>query len=71
MRGENVMETVVPDADISPSQVSDRLATGSDRLVLLDCREPIELSRARIEGAVHIPMGKIPERLAELDAERD
>ena len=65
------MGTVVPDADISPSEVSDRLTTGSDGWVLLDCRESVELSLARIDGAVHIPMGEIPDRLAELDATRE
>ena len=65
------MGTVVPDADMSPSEVSDRLTTGSDGWVLLDCRELVELSLARIDGAVHIPMGEIPDRLAELDATRE
>ncbi len=65
------MGTVVPDADISPSEVGDRLTTGSDGWILLDCREPVELSLARIDGAVHIPMGEIPARLAELDASRE
>lgn len=65
------MGTVVPDADMSPSEVSDRLTTGRDGWVLLDCRELVELSLARIDGAVHIPMGEIPDRLAELDATRE
>ncbi len=65
------MGTVVPDADIDPSEVSDRLTTESERLVLLDCREALDWSRARIEGAVHIPMGEIPARLDELDATRE
>ena len=65
------MGTVVTNAAISPSEVSDRLTAGSDEWVLLDCREPLELSLARIDGAVHIPMRDIPARLAELDAARE
>ena len=30
--------------------------------VLLDVREPSELEICRIDGALHIPMGEIPER---------
>lgn len=34
--------------------------------LLLDVREAFELQRARVEGALHIPMRQIPQRLAEL-----
>jgi len=39
-------------------------------VVLLDVREPAEVAVAAVAGAVHIPMGEIPARLAELDPER-
>ncbi len=39
----------------------------SDEAVLLDVREPWEYAQVHVEGARHIPMGQIPERLAELD----
>jgi rhodanese-related sulfurtransferase len=35
--------------------------------LLLDVREEWELAIARLEQAVHIPMGSVPERLDELD----
>lgn len=35
--------------------------------VLLDVREPFELQRCAIPGAVHVPMRSVPSRLAELD----
>jgi rhodanese-related sulfurtransferase len=35
--------------------------------VLLDVREPSELAKAALPGAVHIPMGSLAERLSELD----
>lgn len=42
-----------------------------DGEVVLDVREPDEWSAGHITGAVHIPMGAIPERLEELpDAAR-
>jgi rhodanese-related sulfurtransferase len=34
-------------------------------------REPDEAALARFPHAVHIPMGEVPARLAELDAERE
>lgn len=40
-----------------------------DRFTLLDVRESHELDIARIPGAAvtHIPLGQLPQRLAELD----
>lgn len=35
--------------------------------VLLDCREPLELQMAAVDGVLHIPMPEIPTRLAELE----
>ena len=44
---------------------------GSDSGVLfLDVREHSELAICRIEGALHIPMGEIPESLAHLPKDR-
>jgi rhodanese-related sulfurtransferase len=34
-------------------------------------REDWELAIARLEGAVHIPMGEVPARLDELDRDRE
>jgi rhodanese-related sulfurtransferase len=39
----------------------------SDRLVVLDVREPGEVALAAFPGATHIPMNDIPARMAELD----
>ena len=35
--------------------------------VVLDVREPWEWAAGHIEGAVHIPLGDLPERVGELD----
>lgn len=42
-----------------------------DAVVLLDVREHAELELARIEGALHIPMHEIPERIDELDPDKE
>lgn len=41
-----------------------------EALTLLDVREQEELDIASIPGALHIPMGELRERLAELDKSR-
>ena len=54
---------------IAPTEA--RAATaGSGAALLLDCREPGELGLARIDGAVHVPMGEMPARCGELDRGR-
>ena len=42
-----------------------------EKPVLLDVREAWELEKARLEGALHIPMRDIPARLTEIDAQKD
>lgn len=37
--------------------------------VLLDVREPVEWSAGHIEGARHIPMNDLPQRLADVPAD--
>ena len=55
---------------LTPQDLAARLAAEDDDLVLLDCREALELQIAKIEGALHIPMQEIPGRLEELDREQ-
>lgn len=54
------MSTPVP--EVSPDQVGDDL--------LLDVREDDEWQAGHAPGAVHIPLGALPDRLAELPADR-
>jgi rhodanese-related sulfurtransferase len=56
--------------ELSPREFATSFA-GSPRTVLLDVREVWEFALASIPGAVHIPMSQVPDRLQELDAERD
>lgn len=39
--------------------------------ILLDVREDVELRIASVKGALHIPMGQIPGRIAEIDRSRE
>jgi rhodanese-related sulfurtransferase len=52
---------------ITPGELKARLDAG-ERPELLDVREPWEFDLARIEGSRLIPMGELPERVAELDS---
>lgn len=57
--------------EIDASDVSRLLGQPADsRPLLLDVRESWEWDLARIEGAVHMPMAHVPERVDELDPEK-
>lgn len=59
-------------AELSPAEFLDRWPQplAERDVVLLDVREDAEVAVARIEGAVHVPMGQIPARFHELDRAR-
>lgn len=57
-------------SEVTPSEFLATLAA-DPRTLLVDVREGWELEIARVPGAVHIPMGEVPARLAELDRGRD
>ena len=57
-------------SQINPVELKQRLDRGDD-LVILDVREPEELALARLDIAVHIPMGEIVGRLHEIDPEQE
>ncbi len=52
--------------EIDPRGLSARLARG-ETLVVVDVREHEELAVVRLEGALHVPLGELPSRAAELD----
>ncbi len=54
---------------ITAAEAAARLAAEAPPL-LLDVRTPGEWSLARIEGAVHLPMDRLPRALGDLDPER-
>ncbi len=61
---------------VRPAQLSDWFAAAPDagRPLVLDVREPWELQTASVSAEgfdlLTIPMGSVPERLAEIDASR-
>jgi len=57
------------DTDVPQATILDVPATFGDAVVLLDVREDDEWQRGHAPGAQHIPMGDVPARMAEIDAE--
>jgi len=67
----------VPDAvaagaitEITPAELAARISRGDD-FELIDVREPHEWEIAHLEGARLVPLGTIPNALADLDRSRD
>ena len=52
---------------VTIDQVPDPLPEG---LTVLDVREPVEWQHAHIEGALHIPLQTLPERVGEVPADQ-
>lgn len=52
---------------LTPQQVAAELARGT--ITLLDVRQPEELELARVAQATHLPMGEVPARIGELNAQ--
>jgi rhodanese-related sulfurtransferase len=55
--------------EITVGELHARRRAGS--VFVLDVREPHELAVAALEGAVHIPMAQIPDRVGELPRDRE
>ena len=70
MEGVTKGQEQVMDIQTSPLEIKKRLDQG-DSIFLLDVREPQEYAFARIEGAHLIPLGELPYRYQELDAEKE
>ena len=60
------MKLMTTHQEISHSELNDLLASGAE-LTILDIRESDELENGTLSGAIHIPMGEVPERYRELD----
>ena len=56
--------------EIFPRELKERIERG-DLPLILDVREPEEVAWAAFPDAIHIPMGEVPARLAELDPQRE
>ncbi len=56
--------------EISPELVFEMMDAG-ENLILLDIREDWEWEKAHLEGAIHIPLGDLGNRVTELDPNRE
>jgi adenylyltransferase/sulfurtransferase len=61
----------MPYREITVDELHQKLSTGGEDFILIDCRNPDEHTRARIAGAQLIPLPELPQRLAELEAHRN
>lgn len=65
------VEEARPVADVpqwSVQELSQRL--GQENLVVLDVRTDAEWEEGHVQGAVHVPLGDLPNRVGELDSQR-
>jgi adenylyltransferase/sulfurtransferase len=53
--------------ELSPEQLTERLAN----VLLIDVREPEEFAAGHIDGARHLPLGRIPAELESIPRDRD
>jgi rhodanese-related sulfurtransferase len=59
----------VSDDQVVQAEIADVPATFDDSAVLLDVREDDEWQRGHAPGALHIPLGDVPARIAEIDSQ--
>jgi len=57
------------EGEVAETDVADVPLTFDESVILLDVREDDEWLRGHAAGARHIPMGDVPARMGELDAE--
>lgn len=55
--------------EITTSELQQQLENGAE-LNMIDVREDEEVAQGMIRGAVHIPLGELPDRLNEIDKEQ-
>jgi len=56
---------------LSATEVAEKLKKDPHGIVLLDVREPFERELAVITPSLHIPMGEVAERVAEIPKDRE
>ena len=57
------------DRQVAQAQIADVPSTFDGSVVLLDVREDDEWQRGHAPGAQHIPMGQVPSRIDEINAD--
>ncbi len=56
--------------NISPVVVKQKLDAG-EKIILLDVRQPEEYAHGHLQGAILIPIGELPDRYRELNADQE
>ena len=64
-----VSMTGMDEVEVAQAQIVDVPSTFDGSVVLLDVREDDEWQRGHAPGARHIPMGQVPSRIDEIDAD--
>ena len=59
-----------PTGEITATELKQRLDNG-DNIQIIDVREDNEVAIARIPNSVHIPLGQVLNRVAEIDPDRE
>ena len=59
-----------PMGEITATELKQRLDNG-DNIQIIDVREDNEVAIARIPNSVHIPLGQVLNRVAEIDPDRE
>jgi len=57
--------------EVTPQELKEKMAKGSQDLIILDVRENDEVANCRIPKSVHIPLAEVNRRLKELDPEKE
>jgi adenylyltransferase/sulfurtransferase len=55
---------------LHPNDLKEKMDKGED-LLILDVREGWEHARVKIPKAMHIPLAQLPQKLSEIDRDRD
>ena len=58
------------DTDITPRELAAKLQNGED-VVMVDVREAHEWNAGHVEGAQHIPLAQVQQRLGEIPKDRE
>jgi len=57
------------EVEVAQAQIADVPSVFDESVILLDVREDDEWQRGHAPGAQHIPMGQVPSRITEIDAD--
>ena len=65
---QHFMHNANPSETIAPQDLKAEIDSGN-KMIILDVRQPEEVVSGKVPGAIAIPLGELPARLAELPAD--